>query len=48
MTNPVAYVYKKELQWVPFFGWAISRLWSRLIEVPRVMLGSVWRRLARR
>ena len=23
MTNPVAYVYKKELRWVPFFGWAV-------------------------
>jgi 1-acyl-sn-glycerol-3-phosphate acyltransferase len=26
MPRPIAYVYKKELNWVPFFGWAIAQL----------------------
>jgi 1-acyl-sn-glycerol-3-phosphate acyltransferase len=26
MPHPLAYVFKKELLWVPFFGWAIGRL----------------------
>jgi 1-acyl-sn-glycerol-3-phosphate acyltransferase len=26
MPNPLAYVFKKELLWVPFFGWAMGRL----------------------
>ena len=26
MPRPIAYVYKRELNWVPFFGWAIAQL----------------------
>ena len=26
LPRPIAYVYKKELNWVPFFGWAIAQL----------------------
>ena len=26
MPHPLAYVFKKELLWVPFFGWAMARL----------------------
>ena len=48
MTNPVAYVYKKELRWVPFsVGPLVVCTWSRLIEVLRAMRGSVWPRLVR-
>ena len=26
MPHPLAYVFKRELLWVPFFGWAMGRL----------------------
>jgi len=26
MPHPLAYVFKRELLWIPFFGWAMSRL----------------------
>jgi 1-acyl-sn-glycerol-3-phosphate acyltransferase len=45
MTNPVAYVYKKELNWVPFFGWAIGRL--HMVPIDRSAKGDAWQRVAR-
>ena len=44
MTNPVAYVYKKELRWVPFFGWAIGRL--HMVPIDRSAKGDAWKRVA--
>ena len=44
MTNPVAYVYKKELRWVPFFGWAIGRL--HMVPIDRSAKGDAWQRVA--
>ena len=44
MTNPVAYVYKKELRWVPFFGWAIGRL--HMVPIDRGAKGDAWHRVA--
>lgn len=44
MTNPVAYVYKKELNLVPFFGWAIGRL--HMVPIDRSAKGEAWQRVA--
>ena len=44
MTNPVAYVYKKELRWVPFFGWSIGRL--QMVPIDRSARGDAWQRVA--
>lgn len=44
MTNPVAYVYKKELRWVPFFGWSIGRL--QMVPIDRSAKGDAWQRVA--
>ena len=44
MTNPVAYVYKKELRGVPFFGWSIGRL--QMIPIDRSAKGDAWQRVA--
>ena len=46
MTNPVAYVYKKELRWVPFFGWSIGRL--QMVPIDRSAKGDAWQRVATR
>ena len=45
MTKPVAYVYKKELRWVPFFGWAIGRL--QMVPIDRSAKGDAWQRVAK-
>lgn len=45
MTNPIAYVYKKELNLVPFFGWAIGRL--HMVPIDRSAKGDAWQRVAR-
>lgn len=44
MSNPVAYVYKKELNLVPFFGWAIGRL--HMVPIDRSAKGDAWKRVA--
>ncbi|MDA0892181.1 MAG: lysophospholipid acyltransferase family protein [Proteobacteria bacterium] len=44
MTNPVAYVYKKELRWVPFFGWSIGRL--QMVPIDRSAKSDAWQRVA--
>lgn len=44
MNHPVAYVYKKELNLVPFFGWAIGRL--HMVPIDRSAKGEAWRRVA--
>ena len=45
MTNPVAYVYKQSLRWVPFFGWAIGRL--HMVPIDRSAKGDAWEKVAR-
>lgn len=44
MNHPVAYVYKKELNLVPFFGWAIGRL--HMVPIDRTAKGDAWKRVA--
>ena len=44
MSHPVAYVYKKELNMVPFFGWAIGRL--HMVPIDRSAKGDAWKRVA--
>ncbi len=44
MSHPVAYVYKKELKLVPFFGWAIGRL--HMVPIDRSAKGDAWQRVA--
>ena len=44
MNHPVAYVYKKELNLVPFFGWAIGRL--HMVPIDRSAKWDAWRRVA--
>lgn len=44
MNHPVAYVYKKELNLVPFFGWAIGRL--HMVPIDRSAKGDAWKRVA--
>ena len=45
MTNPIAYVYKQELNLGPFFGWAIGRL--HMVPIDRSAKGDAWQRVAR-
>ena len=45
MATPVAYVYNKELNWVPFFGWAIGRL--HMVPIDRSAKGDAWQRVAK-
>ena len=44
MNHPVAYVYKKELNLLPFFGWAIGRL--HMVPIDRTAKGDAWKRVA--
>jgi len=32
MPHPLAFVFKKELIYVPFFGWAMTRMWLALLR----------------
>jgi 1-acyl-sn-glycerol-3-phosphate acyltransferase len=43
MPHPLAYVFKRELLWVPFFGWAIARL--DMVHIDRGRRSDAWRKV---
>ncbi|MFZ2987026.1 lysophospholipid acyltransferase family protein [Ideonella sp.] len=44
MPHPLCYVFKRELLWVPFFGWAIGRL--DMVHIDRSRSTLAWRKVA--
>jgi 1-acyl-sn-glycerol-3-phosphate acyltransferase len=46
MPHPVAYVFKKELLMIPFFGWAIGRM--DMIHIDRSKRAEAWKKVAER
>ena len=44
MPHPLAYVFKKELLQIPFFGWAMSRM--DMIHIDRAKRSEAWKRVA--
>ncbi len=44
MPHPLAYVFKRELLWVPFFGWAMARM--DMIHIDRSRRTEAWNRVA--
>jgi len=44
MPHPLAYVFKRELLYVPFFGWAMARL--DMIHIDRSRRAEAWNRVA--
>ncbi len=44
MSHPLAYVFKRELLWIPFFGWAIGRL--DFIHIDRSKRTEAWNKVA--
>jgi 1-acyl-sn-glycerol-3-phosphate acyltransferase len=44
MPHPLCYVFKRELLWVPFFGWAIGRL--DMIHIDRSKRNLAWSKVA--
>jgi len=46
MSHPLAFVFKRELLYVPFFGWAIGRL--DMIHIDRSKRAEAWSKVAAR
>ena len=44
MSHPLAYVFKRELLYIPFFGWAIGRL--DMIHIDRSRRNEAWAKVA--
>ncbi len=44
MSHPLAYVFKRELLYIPFFGWAMSRL--DMIHIDRSKRAQAWAKVA--
>ena len=44
MSHPLAYVFKRELLYIPFFGWAMSRL--DMIHIDRSRRNEAWSKVA--
>jgi 1-acyl-sn-glycerol-3-phosphate acyltransferase len=44
MPHPLAYVFKRELLYIPFFGWAMGRL--DMIHIDRSKRAEAWNRVA--
>ena len=44
MSHPLAYVFKRELLYVPFFGWAMARM--DMIHIDRSRRAQAWSRVA--
>lgn len=44
MPHPLCYVFKRELLWVPFFGWALGRL--DMVHIDRSRRAEAWARVA--
>ncbi|ACB32488.1 phospholipid/glycerol acyltransferase [Leptothrix cholodnii SP-6] len=43
MPHPLAYVFKRELLYIPFFGWAIARL--DMVHINRARQSEAWRKV---
>jgi 1-acyl-sn-glycerol-3-phosphate acyltransferase len=43
MSHPLAYVFKRELLWIPFFGWAMARL--DMVHIDRSKRSQAWARV---
>jgi 1-acyl-sn-glycerol-3-phosphate acyltransferase len=44
MSHPLAFVFKRELLWIPFFGWAMGRL--DMIHIDRSKRTEAWSKVA--
>lgn len=44
MSHPLAYVFKRELLYIPFFGWAMSRM--DMIHIDRSKRSQAWNKVA--
>ena len=44
MPHPLAYVFKRELLYIPFFGWAMARM--DMIHIDRAKRSQAWNRVA--
>jgi 1-acyl-sn-glycerol-3-phosphate acyltransferase len=44
MPHPLAYVFKRELLWIPFFGWAMARM--DMIHIDRSKRAEAWKKVA--
>lgn len=44
MPRPLCYVFKRELLWVPFFGWALGRL--DMVHIDRSRRTEAWNKVA--
>jgi 1-acyl-sn-glycerol-3-phosphate acyltransferase len=44
MPKPLAYVFKRELLYIPFFGWAMARM--SMIHIDRSKRADAWNRIA--
>jgi len=44
MPHPLCYVFKRELLWVPFFGWAMGRL--DMVHIDRSKRAAAWNKVA--
>lgn len=44
MPNPLAYVFKRELLYIPFFGWSMARM--DMIHINRAKRSEAWRQVA--
>jgi 1-acyl-sn-glycerol-3-phosphate acyltransferase len=44
MPRPLCYVFKRELLWIPFFGWAMARM--DLIHIDRSKRNEAWSKVA--
>jgi 1-acyl-sn-glycerol-3-phosphate acyltransferase len=44
MSHPLAYVFKRELLWIPFFGWAMGRL--DMVHIDRSKRAEAWSKVA--
>jgi len=44
MPHPLCYVFKRELLWIPFFGWAMARM--DLIHIDRSKRTEAWTKVA--
>jgi 1-acyl-sn-glycerol-3-phosphate acyltransferase len=44
MPHPLCYVFKRELLWIPFFGWSMARL--DMVHIDRGRRSEAWRKVA--
>ena len=44
MPKPLCYVFKRELLWIPFFGWAMARM--DMIHIDRSRRAEAWNKVA--